>query len=78
LPLAAELLDSFGALDKLPLFVSIFGRAFYRRPAEPDRTVVLRKVEGGKLIDEKYEQGDNQLVPFWIGRRLNWEIAELL
>jgi len=77
LPLVAELLDSFGALDKLPQFVSTSGRAFYRRPAEPDRIVVLRKIEGGKLIDEKYEQGDNQLVPFWIGRRLNWEIAEL-
>ncbi|KAL9712517.1 dihydroorotase [Leucoagaricus gongylophorus] len=75
LPLVAELLDSFGALDKLPGFVSTFGRAFYKRPAEPDRIVLLRKVSGGKLIDEKYEQGGNQLVPFWTGRCLSWEIA---
>jgi dihydroorotase len=76
LPLVAELLDSFDALDKLPGFVSDFGRAFYGRPAKEGKAVQLKKVEGGRLVDEKYVQGDNELVPFWTGRRLNWEIVQ--
>jgi dihydroorotase len=31
LPLAAHLLESFGALDRLEGFVSSFGRRFYKR-----------------------------------------------
>ncbi|KAF5363402.1 hypothetical protein D9756_000815 [Leucocoprinus leucothites] len=76
MPLVADLLDSFGALDKLSGFVSEFGRAFYKRPAKPGKTIRLRKIDGGKFVDEKYVQGDHELVPFWTGRRLNWEIVQ--
>ncbi len=76
LPLVADILESFGALDKLSGFVSDFGRAFYKRPAKEGRNVHLRKVEGGKLVDEKYVQGNDELVPFWTGKRLNWEIIQ--
>jgi dihydroorotase len=76
LPLVAHLLDSFGALDQLPGFVSDFGRAFYRRPAKEGKTITLRKIGGGNIVDEKYVQGGDELIPFWAGRRLDWEIVQ--
>lgn len=56
--------------------MSDFGRAFYKRPVKAGKIVRLEKVEGGKPVDEKYAQGDNELVPFWTGKRLNWEIVQ--
>ena len=74
LPLVAHLLESFGALDNLDSFVSKNGRAFYRCPVATDRTVKLRKVVNGMSIDKNYELGDHSVVPFWAGKRINWEI----
>ncbi|KXN87919.1 Dihydroorotase [Leucoagaricus sp. SymC.cos] len=76
LPLVADILDSFGAVEKLPGFVSDFGRAFYKRPAKAGKTVQLRKIEGGQLVDDKYVQGENELIPFWTGKRLHWQIVQ--
>ncbi|EKM80464.1 hypothetical protein AGABI1DRAFT_73699 [Agaricus bisporus var. burnettii JB137-S8] len=76
LPLVADLLHSFGALQNLVGFVSDFGRSFYRRPARDGKTVQLRKIEGGYLVEERYIQGQDELVPFWAGKRLNWKIVE--
>jgi dihydroorotase len=75
LPLVADLLDSFGALQNLAGFVSDFGRSFYQRPAKDGETVQLRGIEGGFIVDEKYVQGQDELIPFWAGKRLNWEIV---
>jgi dihydroorotase len=75
LPLVADILESFGALDRIEGFVSTFGRAFYRREVHPgEKGVTLRRMEGeGKLIPERLE---GELVPFWAGRKLVWEITE--
>jgi dihydroorotase len=70
----AHLLESFGALDNLDSFVSKNGRSFYKCPSATDRIVKLRKVQNGALIEEKYESGSQSLVPFWAGKRINWEI----
>jgi dihydroorotase len=40
--------------------------------------VVLRKVsmERGRVIDERYLEGEESVVPFWSGRAIGWEIVE--
>jgi dihydroorotase len=78
LPLVAHLLESFGALDKLQGFVSDFGRAFYgREVADKKDTVILRKVpmECRRMIDDKYVDGGESVVPFWAGRLIGWEVV---
>ncbi|KAF9468924.1 hypothetical protein BDZ94DRAFT_1182680 [Collybia nuda] len=79
LPLVAHLLESFGALERLQGFVSENGRAFYKREVSRDiqTTVVLRKVNAGSgIIQEAYGLGTDSVVPFWAGRKLDWEIVE--
>ena len=78
LPLVAELLESFGAFDKLEGFVSTHGRAFYGRVlSEQDagKAVTLRRPTGKKIVEESYALGSDVLVPFWTGREINWEIV---
>ena len=75
LPLVAHLLESFGALHQLEDFVSTFGRTFYQRPATAGKKVKLRKSEG-KSIEELYQLDNNNLVPFWAGKEIGWEIVE--
>ena len=38
--------------------------------------MTLRKVQPAKVIDEKYELGEQCLVPFWAGNQLSWEIQQ--
>ncbi|KIY45889.1 Dihydroorotase [Fistulina hepatica ATCC 64428] len=76
LPLVAHLLESFGALDNLEGFVSTFGRSFYKRELGGTASeVALRKVDVGRAIDEVYQYEENSLVPFWAGKKINWEIV---
>ncbi|TCD66998.1 hypothetical protein EIP91_000678 [Steccherinum ochraceum] len=74
LPLTAHLLESFGALDKLEGFVSGHGRAFYRRPAKSERKTVLKRVSG-KSVEAKWTKGGEEVVPFWAGKAIGWEIV---
>jgi len=62
-------------LDNLEAFVSTNGRAFYKRPVGiTGRTLNLKKVESGGLVDEKYDLGNGSLIPFWAGKKIDWEI----
>jgi dihydroorotase len=73
-------------LDRLEGFVSGFGRAFYKREVASDvpimagsttkGKVVLRKMSVGQIIDERYVDGEESVVPFWAGREICWEIVE--
>ncbi|KAG6903350.1 hypothetical protein C0995_013103 [Termitomyces sp. Mi166 len=78
LPLVADLLESFDALDRLEDFVSNFGRAFYQRTVSPERQskVTLRRPSSGGFIvvDNKYELAEESVVPFWAGKQLQWEV----
>jgi len=76
LPLAAHLLESFGALGRLQNFVSVSGRAFYQRPMTGGKVVKLRKVPEGRVIDEVYQLNNHNLAPFWAGKQIGWEIVE--
>ena len=77
LPLAAHLLESFGALDKLEGFVSAHGRAFYGRPvAQGDKSVRLRRAADRTVGIEGYGTGATHVVPFWAGKKSGWEIVE--
>ncbi|KAF9780285.1 Dihydroorotase [Thelephora terrestris] len=81
LPLVAHLLESFGALDRLEGFVSTFGRSFYKRELHEDNaaqvpTVVLKRVEGGELIKEGWTEGEQEVIPFWSGKKIDWVIDE--
>jgi dihydroorotase len=74
LPLVAELLESFGAIDKLEGFVSTFGRRFYgMEGVAGSEFVELRKV-GEVEVPESYSFEGECVVPFWAGKRLSWEI----
>ncbi|KAI0921238.1 hypothetical protein AcW1_004723 [Taiwanofungus camphoratus] len=75
LPLVAHLLDSFGAIGCLEGFVSTHGRTFYKVPAYKGVKVVIKKVQGN-VIEEKWEEGGQSVVPFWAGQKLGWEIVE--
>jgi dihydroorotase len=80
LPLVAQLLESFDALENIGLFVSGHGRHFYKIPIENQRvgtkTVSLRRAPAGSVVDEKYMSGTESLVPFWAGKEIGWEIVE--
>jgi len=80
LPLVAQLLESFGALDRLDGFVSTFGRKFYGREisSKGRKVVVLRKVgpENVRKIEERFSVGQESVVPFWAGKKIDWEIVE--
>jgi dihydroorotase len=75
LPLTAHLLESFGALDKLEGFVSKNGRAFYKKEVastDGNDIVRLRKRKAG--VTGKYTLKEEEVVSFWSGKDLDWEI----
>lgn len=74
LPLVAHLLESFGAIDQLENFASTNGRLFYGRPADAGRKTVLRRVSGQK-VETKWAKGAEEVVPFWAGQEIGWEIV---
>lgn len=73
LPLVAHLLESFGALDQLVPFVSTNGRAFYKVETENLQSVTIRK-EPFSIVESLSLREDN-VAPFWAGRKLDWSIA---
>jgi dihydroorotase len=75
LPLTAHLLESFGALDKLEGFVSKNGRAFYKKEIasiDGNNIVRLRKRKAG--VTGTYSLKEEEVVSFWAGKELDWEI----
>ncbi|KAH8118350.1 hypothetical protein DFH11DRAFT_1540546 [Phellopilus nigrolimitatus] len=74
LPLAAHLLESFGALGRLEAFVSTNGRTFYGLPPTGSDEVVVRKTDS-KIVGMQFALGQQAVVPFMAGKCLNWEIV---
>ncbi|KAG6833798.1 hypothetical protein H0H87_011732 [Tephrocybe sp. NHM501043] len=78
LPLVADLLESFNALERLEDFVSNFGRAFYKQTlsvGNQKRVTLRRASSGGFRVQDNYVLVDDSLVPFYAGKELRWEIA---
>ena len=72
-PLVATLLESFGALDKLEGYVSSHGRKLYGLPAKPGDELRLRRAK--KRVPSLLRGDGVEVVPFWAGKELEWEIA---
>lgn len=76
--MCANLLESFGALDKLVGFVSTHGRRFYGLEVDGLREVKLRRTTGDKVV--RYAFGDEagqtkgEVVTFWEGKELGWVV----
>jgi len=78
LPLVAHLLESFDALDKMEAFVSTFGRAFYKREiinTDVADKALLKRIDVGEVIEDKWSYGEQEVVPFWSGKKINWVIV---
>lgn len=71
LPLTAHILESFGALDRLPDFASNFGRRFYQKE-KTEEVVVLRRETS--MIPSYFTKDEGSVVPFWAGKSLDWII----
>ena len=61
--------------------MSTFGRSFYKRELDGDNAaqapaIVLKRVEGGELIKEGWTEGEQGVIPFWSGRKIDWVIDE--
>jgi dihydroorotase len=63
-------------LDKLERFVSRNGRAFYKREVVSEEggndMVRLRRRKG--TVTSRYSLREQEVIPFWTGRDLDWEI----
>jgi len=57
-------------------FVSTFGRRFYQRELHVEQTVkvVIRKI-GTYVVEDRYGVGEECVVPFWAGKKINWQIV---
>lgn len=60
--------------------MSTFGRSFYKRELRGDDAqaprLVLKRAEGGELIKEGWAEGEQEVIPFWSGRKIGWVIDE--
>jgi len=75
LPLTAHLLESFEALEKLEGFVSGNGRAFYKKEvASTDGNDIVRLRKRKACVTGKYTLKEEEVVSFWSGKDLEWEI----
>ena len=59
--------------------MSTFGRSFYKRELHGNGaarvpTIVLKRVEGGELIKEGWTEGEQEVIPFWSGKKIDWVI----
>jgi dihydroorotase len=73
----AHILESFEALNRLEGFVSTYGRSFYKRvivDSNSAEKVILKKVDGGNIIEESWNNGGQDIVPFWSGKKIDWVI----
>jgi dihydroorotase len=72
--LTAHLLESFGALDKLEGFVSKNGRAFYKKEIASTENIIVQLKRRKAPVAERYTLKEEEVVPFWSGKDLEWEI----
>jgi dihydroorotase len=74
--LTAHLLESFGALDKLEVFVSKNGRAFYKNGviSTDGGGDIVRLRRRKAAVKGKYSLREQDVIPFWCGKDLEWEI----
>lgn len=73
LPLLAQLLESFDALDKLEGFTSTFGRRFYKQEIGGNQQdIKLRR--GPTVVETTLSSHGETVVPFWAGKELDWAI----
>ncbi|OGO91991.1 MAG: dihydroorotase [Coxiella sp. RIFCSPHIGHO2_12_FULL_42_15] len=70
--LYAELFSTHHALDKLAGFASHFGAQFYRLPVNNE---ILTLKHAPWSVPETLTLGDEELVPFFAGKTLQWQIA---
>ncbi|MDA0576655.1 MAG: dihydroorotase [Verrucomicrobia bacterium] len=68
LPYLADTLDRLGCLDRLPAFVSEFGRRFYGLPAQPE---TVRLVRQPQVVPAMY----GTVVPYRAGETLAWTLV---
>ena len=72
LELYATAFDSVGALDKLEDFASRHGADYYGLPRSTERVRLERREQ---TIPATLPFGDDELIPFWAGRRLAWTLT---
>ncbi|KAG8903386.1 Dihydroorotase [Tulasnella sp. 403] len=75
LPLMADLLESFGALDKLESFVSTNGRRFYRKEVALSNTKSVRLERRPLTVQHEFTSLGESVAPFRAGKEINWSIA---
>ena len=75
LPLVAQLLEEFGALDKLESFVSTNGRKFYGIEATAEEpATIIERVDGGHEGCVSYILDELAIVPFMAGKKVAWRV----
>ena len=90
MPLCATLLEGFGALDQLANYVSLNGRKFYGYDDDAELSqgsIKIRRATSSSAtvpavyVHPEFQQVSDsdaskvQVVPFWAGKRLAWEIV---
>jgi dihydroorotase len=65
-------------LDKLEAFASKNGRAFYKKEIHTSTTAntAVRLRRGKTPVTERYTLLGQEVVPFWLGKDLAWEIMD--
>ncbi|MDG4867516.1 dihydroorotase [Guyparkeria sp. 1SP6A2] len=72
--LYAQVFDSLGRLDALEAFTSRNGPRFYGLPIN-ERRLRLQRVD--QRVPEAFEAGDDQVVPFLSGEKIDWLATRL-
>jgi dihydroorotase len=68
----AEVFEEEGALDRLEVFASLNGPAFYRLPPNETRATLGR---APLFVPQNIGDGENAVVPFRAGETLRWRLA---
>jgi len=61
-------------LDKLEAFVSKNGRVFYKKEIDSSTGTTVRLRRGKTSVTGRYSVREQEVVPFWSGKDLAWEI----
>jgi len=72
MPLYASVFAAANALDKLEGFSSHFGPDFY---ALPRNTTTITLTESTWTVPQELSIGEDQLIPFYAGKTLHWNVA---
>jgi dihydroorotase len=64
-------------LDKLEAFASQNGRAFYKKEIDTSTDSTAVRLRRGKTpVTGRYSLMGHEVVPFWSGKDLAWEIID--